>query len=249
MQVQDNLSSAIFMICYLAIIWLFLTILIVKNKSSFKEKSDAWKWTFIAYFLLGFGDLFHLGFRIYIYFAGIGPDEHFTNITIPAGYIISGITMTYFYIAIFHAWAALYGESYSTPTKIKLIKIILYLAFILRLVLMALPYNRWYEGDATADFGFDFRIITAIPIYIIGVTSVLLLFNSSKAEKKNPTSIDTKINKGNFNAAIWFIVSYVSYSITLFLVGIFPLTGMFMIPKTIAYIVAFFYQYKTLLNR
>jgi hypothetical protein len=248
-QVQDNLSSAIFMIVYISLIWIFLIILILKTKSSFKEKTGSWKWTFLAYFLLGFGDLFHLGFRIYIYFAGIGPDEPFTNITVPAGYIISGITMTYFYIAIFHAWSSLYGEKYSTPSKIKTYRIVLYLAFILRLILIALPYNRWYEGDATLDFGFDFRIITAIPIYIIGIISVLLLFNSSKAEKKDPTGIDSKINKGNFNAAIWFIVSYVSYSITLFLVALFPLTGMFMIPKTIAYLIAFFYHYRTMLNR
>jgi hypothetical protein len=65
---------------------------------------------------------------------------------------------------------------------------------------------------------------------------------------KNPTGINVKLNVGNYKAAIWFLVSYATYSVTLFLVAIYPLTGMFMIPKTIAYVIAFFYHYKNLLN-
>lgn len=250
MQVQDNMGSAIFMIAYLVIIWIFLLKLLIKNlrEKPFKERAGFWKWTFLAYFLLGFGDLFHLGFRIYIYFAGIGPDETFTNIAIGSGYVISGLTMTYFYIAIFHSWSQIYGEKYSNPSKIKLFTIILYIAFILRIFLVILPFNRWFEGDATVDFGFDFRIITAIPIYIIGIPSVYLLFKDSKTEMKNPTGIDINLNKGNYKATIWFLISYATYTVTLLFVANFPLTGMFMIPKTIAYIVAFFYQYKNMLN-
>jgi len=223
----------------------------VKNSQEwlFKSKPGYWKWIFLAYFLLGFGDLFHLGFRIYIFFSGLGPDEFFTNMTIGSGYVISGLTMTYFYIAIFHAWAEIYGVKYSTHSKIKLYLVILYLAFILRVVLMFLPYNRWFEGNATVDFGFDFRIITAIPIYIIGIISVFLLFKSSKAELKNPSNIGSEVDKANYKASIWFIVSYISYSITLLLVAIIPLTGLFMIPKTVAYLVAFIYHYKNILNR
>ncbi len=251
MQVQDNLESIVFILAYLIIIWIFLIKVIVKNSKEglFKSKPGYWKWIFLAYFLLGFGDLFHLGFRIYIFFTGLGPDEFFTNMTIGSGYVISGLTMTYFYIAIFHAWAEIYGVKYSTHSKIKLYLVILYLAFILRVVLMLLPYNRWFEGNATVDFGFDFRIITAIPIYIIGIISVLLLFKSSKAELKNPSNIGSEVDKANYKASIWFIVSYISYTITLLLVAIIPLTGLFMIPKTVAYLVAFIYHYKNILNR
>ncbi len=250
MQVQDNMGSIIFMITYIVIIWIILIKLFVKNLrvNPFKERTGFWKWTFLAYFLLGFGDLFHLGFRIYIYFAGFGPDEPFTNITIGSGYIISGLTMTYFYVAIFHSWSLIYGEKYSRPHKIKLYKIILYLAFILRIFLMFLPYNHWFEGNATVDFGFDFRIITALPIYIIGIISMFLLLKDSKAEMRNPTGIDINLNKSNYKATIWFLVSYVTYSFTILFVANYPLTGMFMIPKTIAYIVAFFYHYKNMLN-
>ncbi len=245
------MGSIIFIIAYLVIIWIFLIKIIIKRfkKGKTIPIDNAWKWTFVAYFLLGFGDLFHLGFRIYVFFTGLGPDESFTNLAIGSGYIISGLTMTYFYIAIFHAWSNIYGDKYSIPSKIKIYTIILYSAFILRLVLIFLPFNHWFEGDATVDFGFDFRIITAIPIYIIGILSISLLFKDSKAEKNEFTGININLNKGNYMASIWFVVSYVTYSITLFLVAIFPLTGLFMIPKTIAYLIAFYYHYKNMLNR
>jgi hypothetical protein len=251
MLMQDNMGSISFMIFYLVIIWIFLIKIIIQNskEGKFKKRSKTWKWIFAAYFLLGFGDLFHLGLRIFNYFAGFTEVDSFYMITLGLGYIISGLTMTYFYVAIFHAWSDTYGKAYSTPSKIKSITIILYIAFLVRIILMFLPYNHWFEGDGTVDFGFDFRWITAIPIYIIGIISVYLLFNDSKKEISEKKGIDHQINRGNFFASIWFVISYISYSLTLFFVAILPLMGLFMIPKTIAYLVAFFYHYKTLLNR
>jgi hypothetical protein len=245
------MGSIGFMIFYLVIIWVFLIKILVDNlkNGKFKSRNKTWKWTYAAYFLLGFGDLFHLGFRIFNYFAGFTEGHSFYMITLGLGYIISGLTMTYFYIAIFHAWSDTYGENYSDPSKIKMYTIILYSAFILRIILMFLPYNHWFEGDGTIDFGFDFRWITAIPIYIVGIISVYLLFKDSRNEMKAKKGIDPSLNRGNFNASIWFVISYITYSLTLFFVAIIPLMGLFMIPKTIAYLVAFFYHYKTLLNR
>ncbi len=160
--------------------------------------------------------------------------------------------MTYFYIALMHAWKEMYGktEKYARYKTVKLLLVIQYIAFIVRVVLVSLPQNRWLEGDATVDYGFDFRIISAIPIYVIGLTTVAMLFKASIAEKKNPSEdIDAERNRGMFMAAIWYVVSYATYSVTTFLVAIYPLTGMFMIPKTIAYLVALYYHYTTMLKK
>ncbi|MHA2391862.1 MAG: hypothetical protein ACXAEX_07820 [Promethearchaeota archaeon] len=251
MQISDTIESIIFIIFYLGVIWIFLIKLILKNAKSktFRNREKFWKWTFLAYFLLGFGDIFHLGFRIIVFFSGWGPNDHMTNLLISSGTVITSITMYYFYIAIFHMWANIYSTQYSTEPKIKLYTIIQYIAYTSAIVLLFLPYNHWYEGDATIDFGFDFRIMTAIPIYLIGFITLKLLLTSSKAEKNNPSGIDTDINKGNYRAALWYIVSFATYSITIFFVAIYPLTGLFMIPKTIAYLVAFYYHYKTMLNK
>lgn len=248
---EDSYGSILFAFAYLAIIWIFLLIIIFKNlsKGNFKNRDNTWKWTFLAYLLLASGDAFHLGARIILFFMGISSSDQIYHIIIGTGYLVSGISMTYFYISIFHSWASLYGKEYSSPKKIKLYITILYAAFVLRLILLFLPYNQWFGGNPTVDFGFNFRIITAIPLYIIGIISVMLLFKDSNTEKKKSTGIDEKINRANFYASIWFLISYVCYSITLFLVVDYPITGMFMIPKTIAYIIAFFYHYKGILNR
>lgn len=245
---QDNIVSILFIIAYLTIIWILLLKIISQNYKDFKRRKNEWKWIFIAYFLLGFGDLFHLGFRIYIFFSGISPNTVFSNMTIGLGFIISGITMTYFYIAIFHAWSEMYGDSYSTPKKRLIYAVILYLTFLLRIGLVALPFNHYFEGDPTGDFGFDFRIITAIPTYIIGTISVYLLFRDSKSERKKEDDDTFKKDDANYKASIWYLVSYFSYSLTILFVAIFPITGLFMIPKTIAYLIAFYYHYTYILN-
>lgn len=143
----------------------------------------------------------------------------------------------------------MYGEHFSTPKQIHIYTIILYLAFITRLGLMLLPFNHWHEGDATIDFGFDFRIITSLPIYVIGILSVYLLYRDSKAKLETQSSNASGKDKANLNASIWYIISYISYTITMFFVSFIPLTGLFMIPKTIAYLVAFYFHYRYILNQ
>ncbi len=257
---QDNMGSIIFIIFYLVFIWYFILKIIAKNnkENTLKNQPSYWKWIFLSYFLLGFGDLFHLGFRIYIYFAGLGPDEPFTNLWFARGYVITGISMTYFYVAMLHAWKEIYGKLYFTQKQIKRYFLIEYLLFILRIILVFLPYNRWYEGDATVDFGFDFRIISSLPLYGIGILSVYLIMKTSKKAQKDIPKwknmgkdidpLNRKINTGMRKAGICFIVSYLCYSVTNLFVAIEPLLGMAMIPKTIAYMVAFYFHYKYILK-
>ncbi|MHA1583900.1 MAG: hypothetical protein ACTSWL_01475 [Promethearchaeota archaeon] len=248
----DNWGSIIFIVFYLGTIWSFLIQILHKNplKSKFKNRDSVWKWIFLSYFLLGFGDIFHLGFRIIIFLGKIGLDSSFAKSTMAFGYIATGITMTYFYIALVHAWVKMYGKEYANSNQIKIYYLIAYFAFATRLILMLLPYNHWYDGDATVDLGFNFRIITSSPLYIIGGLIIYLYWKSTIPErKKQESTIDKDRNKANFNAMIWYIVSYICYSLTIFLVSLNSLMGLFMIPKTIAYLIAFYYHYKYILNK
>ena len=122
MPMNDNWGTISFLIFYLVVIWSYLLLTIIKHikAGSLKKQNDIWKWTFTAYFLLAFGDIFHLGFRIFIFLAGIPQESDLTKMLLGTGYIITSITMTYFYIALFHAWVKLYGEKYSNPARIKL---------------------------------------------------------------------------------------------------------------------------------
>ncbi|MFX0148321.1 MAG: hypothetical protein ACFE8E_11330 [Candidatus Hodarchaeota archaeon] len=250
MPMEDNWGTISFLIFYLAFIWIFLALAIIKGLRShtLNQKSSVWKWTFLSYFFLAFGDVFHLGFRIFLFLAEVPLESELFKLLLGIGYVVTGVTMTYFYIALLHAWSKLYGEKYSSPSKIKLYLGISYVAFITRIILILLPYNHWFDYIPPLDFGFDFRIITSIPLYVIGFITVGLLFKDSKAEKNEFTGINININKANYMASIWFIVSFACYSITLFGVVYISLLGLFMIPKTVAYLVALYYHYKYLLK-
>lgn len=121
--------------------------------------------------------------------------------------------------------------------------------FALRIALVCVPWNHYFGGDSMDEIGFDFRIISAIPIIVIGIISVALLLNSTIKEKKQPSDINPKINKGNFNASIWYVVSYASYIPAVLFVAIYPMIGMLYIIKTIAYLMAFHYHYKNILYK
>jgi len=248
---QDNWGTISFLIFYLAFIWILLILAIIKNLKNprLKQQSGVWKWTFLAYFFLGFGDIFHLGFRIYLFLANIPLDSALTRNLLGIGYTITSITMTYFYVAFLHAWSKQYGKKYSTPSKIKFYISIVYIAFIIRIFLIFLPYNHWFDFEPPLDFGFDFRIITSLPLYVIGFIAVGLIYMDSNAERKEFTGINVNVNKANYLASLWFMVSFICYSVTLFAVVYIPLTGLFMIPKTIAYLVALYYHYKYLFSK
>lgn len=253
MNMQDNWGSILFSLFYLVLIWTFLIKLIYtsKKKGTLTEnfQNHTWKWIFIPYFLLALGDIFHLISRSIVFFLQVDPNIGLAAVTTGWGAIITGITMTYFYIAIFYMWARLYGETYSTPMKIKKYTIILYVMFALRIVLVCIPWNHYFGGDSIEEIGFDFRIVSATPIIVIGLISISLLLSSAKKEKNQLSRIDIKINKGNFNASIWYIVSYASYIPAVLLVAIYPMIGMLYIVKTIAYLMAFRYHYKHVLNK
>lgn len=242
--------SILFSISYLVIIWSVLLKTSIENfrTDMFKKRDATWKWTFIAYFLLGFGDIFHLGSRIYLFFSPGGFDTPSAELLLGWGSIITGITITYFYLAIFHAWEHMYDETYSTEQRQKYF-FILYGAFVTRLLLMALPYNHWFGGNARGNLDFNFSLITSIPLYIVGILTIYLLLKTSTAEKAHPSeTINSYWNEGNYKASLAYLFSYIMFSLTLFLSETYPLAGVFMIPKTVAYLVALYYHYTRILT-
>ena len=249
----DNLYSTIFNLVYLTILWLGL--LIVKLRAP-KEKTDEWKYLFLTFLCLGIGDIFHLLTRTFIYFSSINsPDQvaYYNELLsirlIGFGLIITSITMQLFYLFIYYYWRT--GEL----KKISLIKktehignplfrrdVIMIALSIARVVLIIYPQNQWGIQTTTVNF---FRYITNIPLYTIGIIMIVLFFKRSKETNyENIPGFSIKDRKMIRNVAICFIISYICYSMTLFLTPINPLFGLAMIPKTITYIAAFFYIMK-----
>ncbi|MFC1670613.1 hypothetical protein ACFL20_09480 [Spirochaetota bacterium] len=248
---KDNIASITFCICYLLVIWAVMIKAYAdgRKKGPIKERPACWKWVFIAYFLLAFGDIFHLAPRVYIYAKGLLPMDIVTRNLLGPGYIISSITMTYLYIALTHAWIDIFGEKYSTRKQNRNLLIIMYVTFVIRIILVFHPYNSWVDRNPTGALGFDFHIISSIPLYVIGILLIVKIFQSTVKEKASPTGIDEQINDGFYKAAIWFIVSFATYTMTIGFKAFDSRFGLFMIPKTIAYLIALYYHYKTILRR
>jgi hypothetical protein len=252
MQFTDPPEAIAFIIFYLVTIWVFLGILIAKNRglSGLLRRDPVWKWTFLAYFLLGFGDIFHLGLRIIIFFGKFPPEAAFTHYALGIGSVLTDYTMTYFYVALTHAWIGMYGQRYSTLQASRRILTIAYVAYAFKLVLDLLPFNHWIYGNPTSDFGFDFRMVSALPIFVIGIQLMILLYRSTQAERKNPSpGLDPERNRGNLGALWSFVVSFACYLPVVLFVYYVPMTGMFMIPKTVAYLAAFYFHYRTMLAK
>jgi hypothetical protein len=91
---------------------------------------------------------------------------------------------------------------------------------------MLLPGNTW-DGEHQDDFSF---MIRNIPLVMMQVGTVYLILRDAIAEK------DPLFKR--IGALI--IISFVCYMPVVFLLTYYPLVGMLMIPKTIAYMVIAF---------
>ncbi|MFX1237338.1 MAG: hypothetical protein ACFFAS_06560 [Promethearchaeota archaeon] len=65
---------------------------------------------FYPYFLLVFGNIFHLASRTVVFITGVDSNTGLAAHAIVYGAIITGLIMIYFYISIFHLWVILYGK-------------------------------------------------------------------------------------------------------------------------------------------
>ncbi|WP_457559547.1 hypothetical protein [Candidatus Harpocratesius sp.] len=251
----ENVPSIVFLWSYMAIIWGNLIQIWIQKP---KNPSKSWKYLFNAFFLLAFGDIFHLLPRTYLWYQYSikGQADIYTSsmgvLIYGAGLIITGISMTFFYLLFYLFWK----ETYSTKEEIvnlkslgqntKTLDAIAYISVIVRIILILLPWNQYGAEPIYYYTIFSFRLLTNLPLYIIGI-EVLYLFIKSYNLTKKSNSVHPEINRAVKNSAIWIIVSFLTYTGTLLGVHLIPLLGMLMIPKTIAYIIVLYYMKKCIL--
>lgn len=173
----------------------------------------------IAALILGLGDSFHLVPRCLNYFI----DYNFTPY-LGVGKLITSITMTIFYIIILFILKE--DNTYKKES------IVLYLLTICRIILCLLPQNNWLTNNSSYSIG----IIRNVPFFIIGIMMIKLLFDNRQ--------------KYNYKFLwIYVLLSFLFYIIVVVGADFFTILGMFMIPKTICYILIIFTfnsYYKTL---
>lgn len=163
--------------------------------------------------VLCFGDAFHLLPRIWGLWTGT-MEEHRKELAF--GKAVTSVTMTVFYVILYLIWSYL---AHLDPPVLLTVSV-LALA-VVRIVLCLLPGNRWFDENPS----FRFAIIRNIPFAILGaVVAVAYL-----VRVPSPTAIFQWM-------PLAILLSFVFYFIVILCAGKHPKTGMFMIPKTCAYI-------------
>lgn len=164
--------------------------------------------------VLGVGDSFHLVPRaIALCTTGL---ENFT-FSLGVGKLITSITMTIFYVLLYHVWR----ERYQIIGKRNLTFLVYGLA-ILRCVICAFPQNGWTSESPSVLWG----ILRNIPFALLGLLDIFLFFKS--ANQSNDKLFKT----------MWLAItlSFLFYIPVVLFSEVYPAAGALMIPKTLAYV-------------
>ena len=174
--------------------------------------------------LLGSGDAFHLIPRATaLCTTGL---ESFT-VQLGLGKWITSITMTIFYVVLYHVWR----ERYQIKGR-KTTTAVIYGLAVLRIVLCMMPQNKWLTADAPLSWG----IYRNIPFALMGLIIIVLFYKSAK--ENHDTSF------------LWMwltiVLSFAFYIPVVLWADMIPMIGMLMIPKTCAYVWTVLIGYKAM---
>ena len=163
--------------------------------------------------LLAGGDCFHLIPRIISKFK-----KENANVTAAIGYgnVITGISMTVFYVIFMELLAIRYG------LKLVIVRPLVYILLVCRVITLVLPQNDWKHNT----FNRTMSIIRNTPFTLIGLIVVVLLFMHTWGKHDDV-----------FRFFSWLvIVSFGCYLPVAIIHFEGPINAVFMIVKTIAYV-------------
>ena len=208
-------GESIFDILYL-IAAIAIGILILKRSLNGKQRLMG-----AACLVLGCGDAFHLVPRVLSYF--VSGDF---NAAIGIGKLVTSITMTVFYVLLYHIYLRFDGVKEN-----RLITIIVYGLAIVRIVLCCLPQNQWLENNSPYLWG----IIRNIPFVILGILIIILYYSKRITEHIR---------------FVWLFItlSFVFYIVVILGASAVPILGMCMIPKTICYVLILFSFFRSIME-
>lgn len=209
-----------FDITYLLSVILFSILIILKGISRNRDKAII-IFGFMG-LLLGFGDSFHLIPRIIAHLT-TGLNNY--SFALGIGKLITGITMTIFYYLIYRFYTIKTGRN-SNKLHLTILSLI-----AIRFFMLALPGNGWQLNGNTLFYG----ILRNIPFTILGILIVYLFF-------KTKLVLFRKFG-------IWIVVSFACYVIVVLGSGSIPELGAFMMPKTVAYFMIIYTEYRELTSK
>ncbi|WMJ23852.1 hypothetical protein RBG61_04075 [Paludicola sp. MB14-C6] len=163
--------------------------------------------------VLGFGDAFHLIPRAYA-LCTTGLEDYV--VALGLGKFITSITMTIFYIILYHIFMMRYD------IKNRVLTVIMYALAAVRIALCLFPQNEWMSADAPLTWG----IYRNIPFAVLGIIIIVLFYKKAKAHNDKAFRF------------MWLAItlSFGFYIPVVLWADVYPLIGVLMIPKTLAYV-------------
>ncbi len=164
--------------------------------------------------LLGAGDSFHLVPRCYaLWTTGLEANAAALGI----GKFITSITMTVFYLILYYIWR----DRYQVSGR-KNLTLAMWGLSVLRIALCLLPQNEWLSYRQPLLYG----VLRNIPFAIMGILIIVLFAQETK-----------KTGDQVFRSMpLAVILSFGFYLPVVLFSGVFPVIGVLMIPKTLAYV-------------
>lgn len=161
---------------------------------------------------LSIGDAFHLVPRI---LSIITNNIELYRYSLGRGKQITSITMTVFYILLWHIGIYIY-----TLNNIEFITYIIYFLSFIRIILCLLPQNRWIDRYPPVIWG----IWRNIPFFILGILVAIIFFMN-------------RLISTNFGFAwLAILLSFLFYLPVVLWSNKNPKIGMLMLPKTLMYL-------------
>lgn len=175
--------------------------------------------------VLGGGDAFHLVPRA-VALCSTGLESY--TAALGFGKLVTSITMTVFYVILYHVWMLRYGK------KERILAISVYVLAAMRIILCLMPQNDWLSASSSLSWG----ICRNIPFTILGIMMIVLFYREAKA------------NSDRYFRWMWLAItlSFACYIPVVLFSDAVPVTGMLMIPKTCAYVWAVVMGYKAMRN-
>ena len=183
---MQAIGETIFDIVYLILV-ISLGIRMIRSSNGNKQ----YRLFGITAVVLGCGDAFHLVTRV-IALCTTGLENYTAALGI--GKFVTSITMTVFYVILYHVWRMRYDVKDS-----KNLTVLVYILAAARIILCLFPQNGWTSAAAPLSWG----IYRNIPFTILGILITVLYYKSARA---NNDSKFKKLLAGNRNK-LWFLSS------------------------------------------
>lgn len=165
--------------------------------------------------MLGAGDAFHLLPRVYALWSAGGVAAHVAALGV--GKAVTSITMTVFYLLLYYVWKKRYDVRTGGITTIGM-----WALAVLRIALCLFPQNGWLVEDAPLSWA----ILRNIPFLLMGIWAIILFKNKVK---ENQDAVFK-------NMPLAILLSFAFYIPVVLFADIWPIVGVLMIPKTLAYV-------------